>query len=154
MLFAEIGILELRTIYECRFPTDLSLSLGIDPKSLFSRGLFLECPKNLKHKFVNLCNGGNIWIYIFCLFPVFIKRLKSFENKKQQWRETEVFERITGAEGEESVSRSSNKDKDKDKYRDKDKKGSEEKNPFKDRAICFSGAPHGHTILKEEKWGF
>ena len=24
MLFAEIGILELRTIYECRFPTDLS----------------------------------------------------------------------------------------------------------------------------------
>ena len=147
MLFAEIGILELRTIYECRFPTDLSLSVGIDPKSLFSRGLFLKCPKNLKHKFVNLCNGGNIWIYIFCLFPVFIKRLKSFENKKQQWRETEVFERITGAEGEESVSRSSSKDK--DKYRDKDKKGSEDKN----RAICFSGAPHGHTILKEEKWG-
>ena len=98
---------------------------------------------------MNLCNGGNIWIYIFCLFPVFIKRLKSFENKKQQWRETEVFERITGAEGEESVSRSSNKDKDKyrernkgkgkdkdkDKCRDKDKKGSEEKNPFKYRAI-------------------
>ena len=120
----------------------------MDPKSVFSRGLFLKCPKNLKHKFVNLCNGGNIWIYIFCLFPVFIKRLKSFENKKQQWRETEVFERITGAEGEESVSRSSNKDKDKDKYRDKDKKGSEDRNPFKDRA------PHGHTILKEEKWGF
>ena len=93
----------------------------------------------------------NIWIYIFCRFPVFIKRLKSFENKKQQWRETEVFERITAAEGEESVSRSSNKDKDKDKYRDKDKKGSEEKNPFKDRAICFSGSPHGHTILKEGK---
>ena len=105
---------------------------------------------------MNLCNGGNIWIYIFCLFPVFIKRLKSFENKKQQWRETEVFERITGAEaeGEESVSRSSNKDKDKDKYRDKDKKGSEEKNPFKDRAICFSKSPHGHTISKEGKWGF
>ena len=114
--------------------------MGIDPKSLFSRGLFLNCPKNLKHKFVNLCNGGNIWIYIFCLFPLFIKRLKSFENKKQQWRETEVFERITGAEGEESVSRSSNKDKDKDKYRDKDKdKKGREENRFKDRAICFSG---------------
>ena len=132
--------------------------MGIDPKSLFSRGLFLNCPKNLKHKFVNLCNGGNIWIYIFCLFPVFIKRLKSFENKKQQWRETEVFERITGAEGEESVSRSSNKDKDKYKERNKskgkgkgkdkdkdkcrDKRGSEEKNPFKDRAICFFQEHH------------
>ena len=131
MLFAEIGILELRTIYECRFPTDLSLSLGVDPKSLFSRGLFLECPKNLKHKFVNLCNGDNIWIYIFCLFPVFIKRLKSFENKKQQWRETEVFERITGAEGEESVSRSSNKDK--DKYRERNKGKGKDKDKDKDK---------------------